>query len=94
MWKPSPRIDGADRLLVEVQGDADGAVLELEELVDADVGQAGDAGDAVADLEDAADLADADTSALKPSRFFLRAAAMSLGLMERSVTHVRPSRFA
>ena len=49
--------DGADRVLVEVQGQADGAVLELEQLVDADVGQAGDAGDAVADLGDAADRA-------------------------------------
>ena len=29
--------DGADRLLVEVQGEADGAVLELEQLVDAAV---------------------------------------------------------
>ena len=48
---------GADRLLVEVEGEADGAALELEQLVDADVGQARHAGDAVADLEDAADLA-------------------------------------
>ena len=31
---------GADRLLVEVQGEADGAVLELEQLVDGGVGQA------------------------------------------------------
>ena len=46
---------GADRLLVEVQREADGAVLELEQLVDGAVGQAGDAGDAVADLGDAAD---------------------------------------
>ena len=47
--------DGADRVLVEVEGEADGAVLELEQLVDGGVGQAGDAGDAVADLGDAAD---------------------------------------
>ena len=47
--------DGADRLLVEVEGEADGAVLELEQLVDGGVGQAGHAGDAVADLGDAAD---------------------------------------
>ena len=37
-------------VLVEVQGEADGAVLELEQLVDGAVGQAADAGDAVADL--------------------------------------------
>ena len=48
--------DGADRLLVEVEGEADGAVLELEQLVDRRAGQPGDAGDAVADLGDAADL--------------------------------------
>ena len=47
--------DGADRVLVEVQGQADGAVLELEQLVHGAVGQAADAGDAVADLGDAAD---------------------------------------
>ncbi len=47
---------GADRLLVEVQGQTDGAALELEQLVDAHVGQARHAGDAVADLEDATDL--------------------------------------
>ena len=48
--------DRADRLLVEVQREAERAALELEQLVDRGVGQAGDAGDAVADLEDAADL--------------------------------------
>ena len=47
--------DGADRLLVEVEREADGAVLELEQLVDGGVGQPDDAGDAVADLGDAAD---------------------------------------
>ena len=59
MWLAVAEDDGADRLLVEVQGEADGAVLELEQLVDGGVGQPADAGDAVADLEDAADLADA-----------------------------------
>ena len=47
--------DGADRLLVEVQRQPDAAVFELEQLVDAAIGQAADAGDAVADLGDAAD---------------------------------------
>ena len=47
--------DGADRVLVEVEGEADGAVGELEQLVDGAVRQARDAGDAVADLGDAAD---------------------------------------
>ena len=46
---------GADRLLVEVEGQALGAVLELEQLVDRAAGQARDPGDAVADLGDATD---------------------------------------
>ena len=48
--------DGADGVLVEVHGEAQGPVLELEQLVDRRAGQARDAGDAVADLDDAADL--------------------------------------
>ena len=44
-----------DRLLVEVQCQADAAVFELEQLVHGAVGQAADAGDAVTDLRDAAD---------------------------------------
>ena len=47
---------GADRLLVEVQGQAAHAAFELEELVDADAGQPGHRGDAVAHLDDPADL--------------------------------------
>ena len=42
--------DGADRVLVEVEGEADRAVLELQQLVDGGVGQPGHAGDAVTDL--------------------------------------------
>ena len=52
--------DGADRLLVEVQREADRAVLELEEFVHGRVGQPRDAGDAVADFGDAADGAGLD----------------------------------
>ena len=48
--------DGADGLLVEVEGQALGAVGELEDLVDRGAGQPGDPGDAVTDLDDAADL--------------------------------------
>ena len=48
--------DRADRLLVEVEGQAQGAVLELEHLVHRRVGQARHPGDAVADLDDPADL--------------------------------------
>ena len=60
VWPSSMRVglaehDGADRVLVEVQREADGAVLELEQLVDGAVGQARDAGDAVTDLGDAPD---------------------------------------
>ena len=42
-----------DRVLVEVQREAEGAAFELEQLVDGRVGQARHARDAVADLEDA-----------------------------------------
>ena len=51
----SPRTTAPIDVLVEVEGEADGAVLELEQLVDGRVGEAGDAGDAVADLDDPAD---------------------------------------
>ena len=47
--------DGADRALVEVEGETDRAVLELEQLVHGRVGQTRHAGDAVADLGDATD---------------------------------------
>ena len=49
--------DRADRVLFEVQREPDGTTVELEDLVDRDVGQPGDLGDAVPDLEDPADLA-------------------------------------
>ena len=48
--------DDADLAGVEVQGDAERAVLELEQLVGHRRGQALDAGDAVAGLGDGADL--------------------------------------
>ena len=44
--------DGADRGLVEVEGEADAAVLELEQLVHPGVGKSRHPGDAVADLGD------------------------------------------
>ena len=47
---------GADLTRVEVQGQATGAVLELEQLIGHARGQAADAGDAVAGLGDVADL--------------------------------------
>ena len=46
--------DRTHRVLVEVQGDPEGAVLELEQFVDRHHGQAADTGDAVAHLGDAA----------------------------------------
>ena len=52
--------DDADRVLFEVEGQADRAVGELDHLAGHHAGQAVDAGDAVADLEHAADLADVD----------------------------------
>ena len=48
--------DGADRVLVEVEGEAEQAPVELEELVDHGVGQSRHAGDAITDLGDVADL--------------------------------------
>ena len=48
--------DGADRLLVEVEGQSQRAALELDQLVDRALGKAGDAGDAVAHLDDPPDL--------------------------------------
>jgi len=47
--------DSADRVLVEVEGQADEAVLEAQHLVDSRAGQARHPGDAVADLENTAD---------------------------------------
>ncbi len=52
--------DHADRVLFEVEGQADDAVGELDHFAGHDAGQAVDAGDAVADLEHAADFADVD----------------------------------
>ena len=46
--------DGADRVFVEVEGEAHRAVLELQEFVHGGVGQPRDACDAVADLGDTA----------------------------------------
>src|SRR5205807_5762387 len=45
--------DGADRVLVEIEGKAEEAAFELQQLVDGRVRQPGDTGDAVADLDDA-----------------------------------------
>ena len=78
--------DGADRLLVEVQREAERAVLELEQLVDRGVGQARDAGDAVADLEHAADLVRARASGSKPSRFLLQRRGDVVGV-DREFSH-------
>ena len=48
--------DRADRLLFEVQREAERAAFELEQLVHGRVGQAGDARDAVTDFEHPPDL--------------------------------------
>ena len=55
-----PRTTAPIGLLVEVEGEAERAVLELEQLVDRGHGQPGDPGDAVADLGDAAHLLGGD----------------------------------
>ena len=52
--------DDADVLLLEVQGQAEDAAGELQELVGHDPVEAVDAGDAVADRGDRPDLADVD----------------------------------
>ena len=56
IWLGRAEDDRADRLLVEVQREAERAALELEHLVDRGARQAGDARDAVTHLEHAADL--------------------------------------
>ena len=48
--------DGTDGVLVEVEGEPQRPVLELEQLVHRRTGQPGDPGDAVTDLDDAPDL--------------------------------------
>ena len=80
---------GADRVLVEVQGQAERAVLELEQLVDAALGQAGRRGrcrrrpratrPTVRGLE---------RRLRSPSRFFWSAAVMSAVLMVSSAMAV------
>ena len=52
--------DDADRVLFQVERQADRAVGELDHLAGHDAGQAVDAGDAVADFQHAADFADVD----------------------------------
>src|SRR4030042_1213166 len=52
--------DGPDVLLLEVQGQAEDAPRELEELIGHDPVEPIDAGDAVADRSDGPDLADVD----------------------------------
>ena len=48
--------DGTDGVLVEVQRETQGPVLELEQLVHRRARKSGHAGDAVADFDDASDL--------------------------------------
>ena len=68
--------DGADRVLVEVQGETDRAVLELEQLVDGAVGQA--VTRAMPSPTSATrPTVRASSDGSKPSRFFLSADAMS-----------------
>ena len=51
---------GADGVLIEVEGETQGPVLEFQEFVHAGAGQSGDAGDAVPHLHDPPDLLGAD----------------------------------
>ena len=60
--------DDTDRVLFEVEGEADRAVGELDHLLSHDARQAVHAGDAVADFEHAADVADVDLR-LRTARF-------------------------
>ena len=65
-WSPSlielvlAEEHGADRVLLEVHGEAHDAVRQLEELAGHAALEAVDAGDAVADAEHGADLGDVD----------------------------------
>ena len=66
--------DGADRVLVEVEGQSARATFELEELVNGDVRQACDPGDAVTDVLDAPYLFARD-----PGREALQVAPQDVG---------------
>ncbi len=74
----------ADQLLFEVQGQPEGAVLELEQLVDGDAGQPAHPGDAVAHLGGARPTWAISVSGEYPSRCLRSAAVISLGLMVSS----------
>ena len=82
--------DDADRVLFEVEGEADGSVLELDHLVDGGIGQAVDAGDAVADLDHAADRARLEV-AVERVEVLLDAAAMSAAESVSSAMGVSPT---
>ena len=75
--------DGADRLLVEVQGEAERAVLELEQLVHRRRREAPTRGRCRRRPRGCA-RPGARQSGLKPARFFSRAAVMSAVLMVSS----------
>ena len=79
--------DGADRVLVEVEGEADGAVLELEQLVDRGVREAAETRAMPSPTSVTRPTVRASSDGSKPSRFFLSAAAMSAG-GEREFGHV------
>ena len=57
---------GADRLLLEVEGHAHDPVAEVEQLLRERAGEAVDLGDAVAHLDDRADAADVDARRRSP----------------------------
>ena len=81
--------DDADLAGVEVQGEAERAVLELEQLVGHGRGQAGDPGDAVAGLGDGADLFLAGRLRLVVGDVLLERVA-DLLRTDRELRHLRP----
>ena len=68
----------------------EGAVLELEQLVDRGAGQPGDPGDAVTDLDDPADLLGARPPGCTPPRGVFSAAVISLASIVSSAINLLP----
>ena len=82
--------DGADRVLVEVEGEADGAVLELEQLVDGARRAGPDTRAMPSPTSVTRPTVRASSDGSKPSRFFLSAAAMSAAESVSSAMSVVP----
>ena len=77
--------DAADVVLLEVQGEAEDAVRELEQLARHDLLEAVDAGDAVADGDDGPDLGHLEASRSSPASCALMISVISCAVMSAIV---------